>query len=119
MSPVRGLAHEPVDRQTARGRAYSMPENLDELTGPWDGMLSLPAGTYWGPGINLFDIGDDASRRRAYRTVLQEGTLANIRSVVSKERLVADWPMLLLPVCLAKKWENRFSQLKGNETATW
>ena len=106
-------------RHEVRGREYALPGTLDELAGPESGVVELPLELYWGPGGSRFDLGDRTMRRVAYQAVLQEGTADDIRAYVNRGHLVRDWPELFLPVVLAKQWQARFPERRGNEAADW
>lgn len=96
-----------------------MPESLDRLNGPATGTVYLPVHLYWGPGEGWFNVEDDAERAIAYQAVLQEGTADEISRICNKERLIADWPNLYLPIVLASRWQESFPQLVGNGAARW
>ena len=55
-----------------RGRAARIPERLDELRGPAQGVVVLPVHLTW-YGLREFDVSDAPSRVRMYTIVLSQG----------------------------------------------
>lgn len=92
-------------------RPYTVPETLEELAGPADGVVVLPTVLDWTPK-RAYDVSDDADLRMLYETVIREAMhVAELRSFLNPVLLSAVWPKLWLPPRTRSLWEGRFPQL--------
>jgi hypothetical protein len=76
-----------------RGQAARIPERLDELRGPAEGVVVLPVHLTW-HGLREFDISDAPSRVRLYTIVLSQGKRNDIARFLHPGLLRQDWPQL-------------------------
>jgi hypothetical protein len=76
-----------------RGRAARIPERLDELRGPAQGVVVLPVHLTW-YGLREFDVSDAPSRVRMYTIVLSQGERNDIARFLHPRLLRQDWPQL-------------------------
>lgn len=76
-----------------RGRAARIPERLDELRGPAQGVVVLPVHLTWF-GLREFDVSDAPSRVRLYTIVLSQGERKDIARFLHPGLLRQDWPQL-------------------------
>jgi hypothetical protein len=76
-----------------RGRAARIPERLDELRGPAQGVVVLPVHLTW-HGLREFDVSDAPSRVRLYTIVLSQGERKDIARFLHPGLLCHDWPQL-------------------------
>ena len=76
-----------------RGRAARIPERLDELRGPEQGVVVLPVHLTWF-GLREFDVSDAPSRVRLYTIVLSQGERNDIARFLHPGLLRQDWPQL-------------------------
>lgn len=110
-----------IDRRTryADLKPYAFPSSLDELHGPAEGSVDLPLHILWAPGSKVISLDSVAGKRRAYQAVLSEGSDHDICRFINKNELIHIWPDLNLPINVAKGWEQRFPELRGNLRAAW
>jgi len=76
-----------------RTQAARIPERLDELRGPAQGVVVLPAHLTW-QGLREFDISDAPSRVSLYTIVLSKGKRNDIARFLHPGLLCHDWPQL-------------------------
>lgn len=91
-------------------KPYALPARLDELSGPPSGTVVLPHAVLWA-GDGLVDLDEPGGTALAYRAVIAEGTVADQVRVLHRERLLAVWPELMLPLRVRQLWERRFPEL--------
>jgi hypothetical protein len=75
------------------GDSGRLPRRLDELHGPWQGIVSLPVHLSW-YGHRDFDVGVEKSRLQLYSTLLSQGRQIDMVRLVNAQRLSEDWPQL-------------------------
>lgn len=100
-------------------KPYAFINTLDELHGPSSGSVTLPHSIFWAPGSKTLCLDADGTLRQAYQAVLSEGTAEQICEFVNRDLLIEIWPRLSLPASVAKGWELRFPELRGNMRASW
>lgn len=100
-------------------KPYSYSETLDELNGPLTGRIKLPIDIFWAPGDNALSLDADDTLIQAYQAILSEGDESQISELINKHNLIRIWPRLSLPIPVAKGWESRFAELRGNMRASW
>jgi hypothetical protein len=76
------------DRLSAR-----LPDRLEDLRGPRDGVVVLPVHLTW-HGLREFDVSSGESRLILYSILLGQGRRADLMRFVSAQRLAEDWPAL-------------------------
>jgi hypothetical protein len=89
---------------------YEAPESLDQLRGPSEGVITLPAGLNEGENSRA-DLSTPAGRYKLVKVVVQEGTVAQQIELLNADVLRAVWPELTLPPRCRQLWETRFPQL--------
>ena len=98
-------------------RPYTIPDALDQLTGPVRGEVRLPRALAWGPR-RTFDVADPDARRLLYEVVVQEADSASeLGEYLDRVLLIELWPRLMLPVPCRRAWEHRFPELARRVTA--
>jgi len=70
-----------------------LPESLDDLHGPEQGVVVLPR-HLCPPGLREFDVADDWHRRSLYGIVLTQGRRNDMARFVNARLLRQDWPVL-------------------------
>lgn len=78
----------------------AVPRALDELRGPLTGTVGLPTTLFWSgprPRAVRWDLADPRRRRDLYEIVLVEGSLDDIRTLISGPALVELWDLMYLP----------------------
>lgn len=72
----------------------------DELRGPLQGSIGLPARLFWSghsPYEVRWDLADAIRRRDFYEIVLVEGTLDDVRELINGGELLRLWDQMYLP----------------------
>lgn len=100
-------------------KPYAFVDALDELRGPSSGMLEMPHSVFWAPGKKQLSLDADDTLEQAYQAVLSEGTQDQIEALINRDNLIRIWPDLDLPIRVAKGWEQRHRELRGNMRASW
>jgi hypothetical protein len=75
------------------GLAGRLPDRLEDLHGPEQGVIVLPRHLAW-PGMREFDVTDDRLRRSLYGIVLTQGRRNDLARFVNARLLRQDWPLL-------------------------
>lgn len=93
-------------------RPYVVPEILEELTGPVDGVIMLPRHLDWGPKRS-YRLDQIADARLLYMRVIRESaTPADLRQFLNAAMLRRLWPELVLPPPVRALWIARFPELQ-------
>ncbi|WP_329282431.1 hypothetical protein [Streptomyces sp. NBC_01451] len=102
-------------REKFRGR---LPESLDELRGPTDGVVELPLHVAWS-GMTAYDMGNPRQRMGLYRTVLHEGLHDDLPRFLNRDLLLQMWPVLrtLVGRTVRTVWEDAFPELASRTRA--
>lgn len=92
-------------------RPYTVPDTLDELTGPTEGVVELPGHLDWGPR-RQYNLDDFSDTRLLYMRVIRESThVEDLRRFLNFQVLIRLWPQLVLPARVRALWEERFTRL--------
>ncbi len=92
-------------------RPYTVPDTLDELTGPTRGVIELPGNLDWGPR-RVYDLDDFSDSRLLYMRVIRESAhVEDLRRFLNAMVLTRLWPQLVLPARVRALWEERFPSL--------
>jgi hypothetical protein len=75
------------------GDGGRLPSRLDDLRGPWQGIVVLPIHLTWG-GVREFDVASQRPRLQLYSIVLSQGRPADLVRFLNARRLAEDWPQL-------------------------
>ncbi|GHF37704.1 hypothetical protein [Streptomyces morookaense] len=70
-----------------------LPESLDELHGPTQGVVELPLHLAWS-GMTSYDMSKPRQRMGLYRTVLHEGLRDDLPRYLNRDLLLQLWPVL-------------------------
>ncbi|MER5917076.1 hypothetical protein ABT124_43700 [Streptomyces sp. NPDC001982] len=91
-----------------------LPDSLDELHGPAEGVVEPPATVVWS-GLRAFDLANERQRMSLYRTVLAEGMRKDLCALLNRDILLRLWPTLRILVSTTVRgvWEDRFPQLRA------
>ena len=73
--------------------AARLPDRLDDLHGPWQGVVVLPVHLTW-YGLREFDVAAERPRLLLYSIVLSQGRRNDLARFVNPRRLRDDWPQL-------------------------
>lgn len=100
-----------------KSHADRLPERIDELRGPAQGVIMLPRHLAL-PGMRECDVTDDTNRRNMYGIVLTQGQRNDVARFLNPRLLRADWPLIkdALDPKLRGACERRF-QLDGQARA--
>jgi hypothetical protein len=115
MSDVGGLSEAaPVSRAAVLEERYRsrLPETLDDLSGPGQGTVQLPAHIAWS-GLTAFDVDRPPLCASMYQVVLTEGLREDLAAYLNRGLLVRHWPMLRTVVgrVIRDVWEAAFPEL--------
>jgi hypothetical protein len=92
-------------------KPYVVAESLDDLRGPTEGTVTLPAHLDWS-GSASYDLDKPARLASMYRTVLNEaGSIDDLRAWLDGGALRRLWSTLWLPAQVRRLWESRFPEL--------
>jgi hypothetical protein len=75
------------------GLAGRLPQRLEELRGPVQGVIVLPRHLSW-PGLRECDVSDDNIRRSMYGMVLTQGRRNDVLRFLNARLLTEDWPLI-------------------------
>ncbi|MEF9907194.1 hypothetical protein [Streptomyces sp. P9-A2] len=95
-----------------------LPESLDELRGPTQGVVELPLHMAWS-GMTSYDLGKPRQRMGLYRAVLHEGLHDDLPRYLNQDLLLQLWPVLrtLIGRTVRTVWEDAFPQLASRTRA--
>lgn len=79
------------------GDARRLPERLDDLHGPWEGVVVLPVHLSWHQ-LREFDVARQKPRLLLYSIVISQGRRNDLARFLNAQRLREDWPQLRLLV---------------------
>ncbi|MBT2478132.1 hypothetical protein [Streptomyces sp. ISL-94] len=98
--------------------AHRLPASLDELAGPEHGVVELPLHVAWS-GLRAYDLDRPRLRMGLYRTVLAEGQHEDLVTLLSRDLLLAQWPVLrtLVSRHVRQVWEEAFPELPTSGSA--
>ena len=74
-------------------QARRLPERLEDLHGPWQGVVVLPVHLTWHE-LREFDVALEKPRLLLYSIVLSQGRRNDLARFVNPRRLRDDWPQL-------------------------
>jgi hypothetical protein len=95
-------------------RPIAVPDDIDELVGPQDGLVELPLRVDWTPR-RTYDLSKASSLRSLYETVLRFAVrVEDVTAFVNRSRLVATWRQLRVPARIRQVWEERFPELRAS-----
>ncbi|WP_406456100.1 hypothetical protein OG782_29600 [Streptomyces sp. NBC_00876] len=95
-----------------------LPESLDELQGPAQGVVELPLHVAWS-GMTSYDMGKPRQRMGLYRTGLHEGLRDDLSRYLNQDLLLDLWPVLrtLVGRTVRVVWEDAIPELAARARA--
>ncbi len=75
------------------GLSGRLPDRLEDLRGPREGVVVLPVHLSW-HGLREFDVASGESRLVLYSILLSQGRRGDLARFVNARRLAEDWPDL-------------------------
>ncbi len=97
-------------------RPYAVAENLDALTGPTTGTITLPHRIDWS-GSPTHDLDNPGMLRSVYQTILTEAfRQEDLNNFLNRAALIRLWPDMFLPAKVRRLWEERFPELAATRT---
>ncbi|MEF2529095.1 hypothetical protein [Streptomyces sp. CS62] len=98
--------------------ASRLPASLEKLAGPRHGVVALPLHVAWS-GLRAYDLDRPRLRMGLYRTVLAEGQHEDLVTLLNRDLLLEQWPVLrtLVSRHIRRVWEEAFPQLVPSESA--
>ncbi|MEJ3743328.1 hypothetical protein WEI85_08585 [Actinomycetes bacterium KLBMP 9797] len=95
------------------GRPYTVPETLEELTGPTSGVVELPLRLDWSEQ-SRYDLSDIRELSLMYERVIRESMrVEDLRAYLDGQTLRQVWRRLYLPRRVRDLWEGRFGGLRA------
>ncbi|WP_432829545.1 hypothetical protein [Dactylosporangium sp. CA-092794] len=92
---------------------WTVPETLDELTGPTHGVVHLPKHLDWSEQ-RVYDLDDPKDLGVMYEVVIREAaTPADLDRYLDAATLRRIWRRLWLPRTVRTLWEARFDDLRA------
>ncbi|GHJ18342.1 hypothetical protein [Micromonospora sp. AKA38] len=105
---------ESEARPSGYAKPVIVPDRLEALCGPTQGVVSLPRHLKWS-GNSRYDLAQPGRIRDLYRAVLNEATSAeDLATYLDQEMLVRLWPTMWLPLSVRRTWESRFPALRDS-----
>ena len=93
------------------GRPYTVPDTLEELTGPTSGVVELPLRLDWSEQ-GRYNLSDPLQRNLMYEVVIRESMrVEDLRAYLDGRTLRQVWRQLWLPRKVRRLWESRFCEL--------
>jgi hypothetical protein len=93
------------------GRPYTVPDSLEELTGPTSGVVELPLRLDWSEQ-GRYDLSDPRQRNLMYEVVIRESMgVEDLRAFLDGPTLARVWRRLWLPRKVRALWESRIPSL--------
>jgi hypothetical protein len=78
---------------TITGPVRRLPDRLEDLHGPWQGVVVLPVHMTWHE-LREFDVARQKPRLLLYSIVISQGRRNDVARFLNAQRLREDWPQL-------------------------
>ena len=75
------------------GPGRRLPDRLEDLHGPWQGVVVLPVHLTWHE-LREFDVARQKPRLLLYSIVISQGRRNDVARFLNAQRLREDWPQL-------------------------
>jgi hypothetical protein len=75
------------------GQSRQLPDRLEDLHGPWQGVVVLPVHMTWHE-LREFDVARQRPRLLLYSIVISQGRRNDVARFLNAQRLREDWPQL-------------------------
>ncbi|MFV2086557.1 hypothetical protein [Micromonospora sp. LOL_021] len=96
-------------------KPYVVPDTLTGLTGPTEGVVTLPHHLDWS-GHAEYDLDRPARLVSMYKVVLTEaGSVDDLNTWLNADLIRRLWPALWLPTRLRRLWEGTFHELRRHD----
>jgi len=110
------------DADPGHGRRYAkpvvVPDSLDLLRGPTEGVVQLPRHLDWSPN-GEYDLDSPGRIVDLYRTVISEATSpTDLHTYLDEGTLLRLWSYIWLAPPVRDTWEQRFPELAHLSRAT-
>jgi hypothetical protein len=90
--------NSPMGLRTGfNAQARRLPDRLEDLHGPWQGVVVLPVHLTWHE-LREFDVAKRRPRLLLYSIVISQGRRNDLARFLNAQRLREDWPQLRLLV---------------------
>lgn len=93
-------------------KPYSVVDALEDLRGPYAGVIDLPHHVRWLDDRFGVDVSVMGGRVMAYQALLSEGTVGEQQQFLNAHRLIETWPELRMDRRIRDLWESRFPVLR-------
>jgi hypothetical protein len=99
------------------GQASRLPDRLEDLHGPWQGVVVLPVHLTWHE-LREFDVARQKPRLLLYSIVISQGRRNDVARFLNAQRLREDWPQLrpLVSTKMRKALERKLGLPAGTGT---
>lgn len=99
-------------------RPSIVPDSLDDLRGPAEGIVELPVRLYWSAGSRRFDLSSPHEAADYCESVLDAASSrSDLVRYLNAGLLVQVWPVLGLSRAKRAAWEDRFPVLRRQRLA--
>ncbi|MCL2583523.1 MAG: hypothetical protein FWE35_13845 [Streptosporangiales bacterium] len=99
-------------------RPAIVPDTLDDLRGPADGVVELPVRLYWSAGSRRFDLSSPDDAADLCESVLDAASSrSDLVRYLNAGLLIGVWPLLGLSRAKRAAWEDRFPVLRRQRLA--
>ena len=104
-------------RAVRTARARRLPDRLEDLHGPWQGIVVLPVHLSWHQ-LREFDVARQKPRLLLYSIVISQGRRNDVARFLNAQRLREDWPQLrpLVSTKMRKALERKLGLPAGTGT---
>jgi hypothetical protein len=93
-------------------RPWTVPDSLDELSGPTHGIVRLPHHLDWSEQ-RVYNLDDPAELALMYERVIRESMKTDdLNRYLDRTSLRAVWRRMFLPRTVRRLWESRFPELR-------
>ncbi|MFI5835958.1 hypothetical protein ACIA5A_20025 [Micromonospora sp. NPDC051300] len=108
------MSGENGPRPSGYAKPVIVPDSLDDLRGPTQGIVDLPRHLKWS-GNSRYDLAQPGRMRDLYRAVLNEAaSTEDLATYVDRDSLIRLWPTIWLPSSVRRAWEARFPNLNAD-----
>ena len=91
----------------------AVPDALEDLRGPVDGVVELPVRLYYSAGSRSFDLSSPHETADLYEAVLDKAASADdLARYLNPDLLVQVWPLLGMNRAKRAAWESQFPTLR-------
>lgn len=118
LARVPGTIPREQSAAPATLRPAIVPDTLDDLRGPADGVVELPVRLYWSAGSRRFDLSSPDDAADYCESVLDAASSrSDLVRYLNAGLLIGVWPLLGLSRAKRAAWEDRFPVLRRQRLA--